>query len=74
MAHVNPTVTSAATDSVTPPPHRSVAVTADKLGKGTWLAQETVTFAGQVMEGGVLSKTVIVCMQVFELPHASTAV
>ena len=29
--------------------------------------------AGQVIDGGVVSLTVIVCVQVFELPHESVA-
>src|SRR5207247_2096488 len=36
--------------------------------------QDTVVFAGQVIAGGVVSTTVIVCWQVLLLPHASVAV
>jgi hypothetical protein len=43
------------------------------FGAGTWLAHCTVTLAGQVIEGRVLSKTMIIWLQVAEFPHASTA-
>jgi len=46
-------------------------VTVAILGTGTSDAHCTVIAAGQVMVGGVLSNTVITCMQVAELPHAS---
>jgi hypothetical protein len=43
------------------------------FGAGTELAHEKDTFAGQVMEGAVLSNTVIVWVHEAELPHASVA-
>lgn len=51
----------------------SLAVTLPVLGAGTWLAHENVTGGGQVMEGGITSLTVIVCVHVAELLHASVA-
>src|SRR5438876_1933628 len=42
-------------------------------GAGTALAQATVTAAGQLIAGGRLSLTVIVCVQVWLLPQASVA-
>ena len=41
------------------PPQLSVGVTAPVLTAGTWLAHCTVTFAGHVNVGGVLSNTVM---------------
>ena len=54
-----------------PPEQLSDAVTPPVLTAGIRLAHCTVTFAGQVIVGPVLSSTVIVCEQVAELPHAS---
>src|SRR5687768_10724582 len=73
LAHVIFVMTSVATVTVTAPAQLSVATTAPVFAGGTRLAHCTVTFAGQVIVGGVLSKTVIVWAQVPELPHASTA-
>ena len=42
-------------------------------GGGTFSAHWTVTFAGQVIVGGILSLTTIVCVHVAEFPHASVA-
>jgi hypothetical protein len=51
----------------------SLAVMPAGFGAGTILAHETVTAAGQVIEGAVRSLTVIVCEQLAELPHTSVA-
>ena len=58
--------------TVTVPPQLSL-VGKLVLAGGTLLAHETVTFAGHVIVGTVLSKTIIVCAQVAELPQASVA-
>src|SRR5439155_19446309 len=55
------------------PPQLSLAVTLAVSGVGTALAQATVTAAGQLIAGGRLSLTVIVCVQVWLLPQASVA-
>src|SRR5438067_913724 len=56
-------------------PHVSEATTAVSSAAGTWLAQDTVTFAGiLLMLGGVVSCTRIVCTHVLWLPAVSTAV
>ena len=54
-------------------PQLSVAVTNVVLGTGTSVTQATVTLAGQVMIGAMLSFTVIVCSQVEVLPQESCA-
>src|SRR5687767_13763967 len=54
-------------------PQLSDQVTLPVITSGTSVAHETVTLGGQVIVGGVLSKTVIVCTQVDELLHASVA-
>ena len=41
------------------------------FGAGTCEKHWTVTGPGQVIDGGVVSLTVIVCVQVLTLPHAS---
>lgn len=51
----------------------SLAVTLPVLGAGTWLAQVTVTAGGQLIVGGVPSNTVMTCVQVAVLKHASVA-
>src|SRR5688572_29833761 len=58
---------------VAAPPQLSDEVTLPVFTAGTSGAHETVTFGGQVIVGGVLSNTVIVCIQVDELLHASVA-
>ena len=58
---------------IDPPPQPSLAVTKLVSGAGTSEAQLTVTGAGQVMVGGVISWTVIVWVQSALLPHASVA-
>src|SRR6266481_3573570 len=55
------------------PPQLSLAVTLAVSGAGTALAQATVTAAGQLIAGGRLSLTVIVCVQVALLPQASVS-
>lgn len=55
------------------PVQLSLVVTPAIFGAGTWEAHCTVRLAGQVIEGGVLSNTVITCIQVAELPQASVA-
>ena len=59
---------------VTGPLQLSVAVTEAGDGGGTALAHCTVIAAGQVIVGGVSSRTVMVCVQVAKLPQASTAI
>ena len=59
---------------VTAPAQLSDAVTEPVLGAGTLLAQETVMGAGQVIVGGVLSNTTMICAQVEEFPHSSVAI
>ena len=54
-------------------PQLSVAVTAPVSAAGIAPRLCTVTFIGQVMTGGVVSCTVIVCVQVDMLPQASVA-
>ena len=51
----------------------SEAVTLAGFGVGTRLAHCTVMLPGQFIDGGVLSKTVIVCEHDAELPHSSVA-
>ena len=67
-------VTSASTVKATLPPQLSDVVTAPMLAAGTALAQETVTFAGQVIEGGVLSNTVMVWVHAAVFPQTSAAI
>ena len=55
------------------PPQLSEVMTLAVFGAGTRFAHWTVTFAGHVIVGGVLSNTLIVCVQVAELPQASVA-
>jgi hypothetical protein len=55
-------------------PHASVAVTEATFGAGTAWLQVSVGGAGQVMVGGVLSITLMICDAVAVLPHASVAV
>jgi hypothetical protein len=52
--------TSLTNVTVVPPPQISVAVTLAGLLAGTWLVHCTVVFDGQVIDGAILSKTVIV--------------
>src|SRR6266446_201937 len=59
--------------TVTAPPQLSLVVTLFVSGAGTWLAQLTVRLVGQVMFGGLVSLTVMVCVQVTLLPHWSVA-
>jgi hypothetical protein len=73
LAQVMFVITSPACASRTAPPQLSLAMTAVVLAAGTWLAHCTVIFAGHVMDGGMLSKTVMVCAHVAELPHSSVA-
>jgi len=60
--------------TVTLPVQLSEAVTDPVLPIGTWLAHITVTGAGQEMEGGTISCTAIVPLQVAVLPQSSVAV
>ena len=55
------------------PEQLSVAVTRAILGTGTRLAHCTVILVGQVIIGGVSSRTVMIWLQVAELPHKSVA-
>jgi hypothetical protein len=52
-------ITSGANVTITGPPQLSDAITAVVLGAGTRFAHSTVISAGQVINGGVSSKTVI---------------
>ena len=52
----------------------SLAITDPIIGTGTRLAHCTVTGAGQVMVGGVISCTTMVRLQVAVLPQSSVAV
>ena len=54
-------------------PQLSDAVTDAVAGAGTFASHCTVTDAGHVTTGGVVSFTVIVCVHVAELPHVSVA-
>lgn len=55
------------------PPQLSVEVTLAGFGAGTCEAHCTETPAGHVKVGTVLSKTVMICVQVAELPQSSVA-
>ncbi len=59
--------------TVAAPPQLSVETIEPGLAAGTWLAHDTVMSVGQIMEGGVLSKTVMICEQLAVFPHASVA-
>src|SRR6266849_5967166 len=59
--------------TVTAPPQLSLVVTLLVLGAGTWLLQLTVRPVGHVILGGLVSLTVMVCVQVALLPHWSVA-
>ena len=54
-------------------PQLSDAVTEVMSGGGTGEKHWTETGAGHVIDGGVVSFTVMGCVQVFALPHASSA-
>ena len=58
---------------MTLPPQLSLLMTRAVLAAGTSLAHDTVNGAGQVIEGGVWSFTVITWVHEFELPHSSVA-
>ena len=66
-------VTSFTNVTVAPPPQLSVAETEAGLLGGNELAHATVVALGHVIEGGVLSNTVIVWLHVAEFPQASVA-
>ena len=51
----------------TAPPQLSEAVTEAMFGAGTSEKHWTVTGPGQVIDGGVVSLTVIVCVQVLDV-------
>ena len=73
LAQVWLVITSPMKVTVTAPPQLSPVVTAVVFAAGTRLAQVTVTLAGQVMVGGVLSNTLNVWAQVAVFPQASVA-
>ena len=54
-------------------PQLSEAVTRPVFAAGTSASHCTVTLAGQLIEGGVVSLTVMVCVHVAVLPHPSVA-
>src|SRR5690606_267186 len=60
--------------SVTGSVQLSVAAASPKETGKVLSSHSTVTLAGQVITGGVVSSTVIVCMQSLALPQSSTAV
>ena len=66
-------MTSPTSVTLTVPPQLSLVMTLAVLAAGTRLAQDTVVPAGHVIAGGVGSITLIDCVQVAELPHASIA-
>src|SRR4029079_11537436 len=73
---MQPTIFTASLTKVTVgAPQASVATTDPGVGAGTIaLHPASVTFAGQVMVGGVVSTVlVMVCVQVAVLPQASVA-
>src|SRR3989441_1787305 len=59
--------------TVPAPPQLSLVVTLLVFGSGTWLAQLTVRPLGQEILGGLVSLTVMLCVQVALLPHWSVA-
>ena len=73
LIHVMLVITSLTSVTATVPPQLSDVITEAGFTGGTCAAHCTVTFGGQVIVGGVLSKTVITCAQVAELPQASVA-
>jgi hypothetical protein len=66
-------ITSLTKVTVANPLQLSDAVTLAVLGAGTSPAHCTVTLPGHMINGTVLSKTVIVCEHEDELPHSSVA-
>jgi hypothetical protein len=71
LAHVCPEITSPTKVFVTAPPQSSLAVKAEISGAGMSPAQETVTFAGQLIEGAVWSFMVTVFEAVVAHPPVS---
>ena len=67
-------MTSLTKVTVTGPPQLSEAVTRLVSGAGTNEAHCTVTGPGQVTDGGVVSLTVMVCVQLELLLDASVSV
>jgi hypothetical protein len=59
--------------TTTAPPQLSPVVTLLVSGTGTWLAQLTVRPVEQEILGGLVSLTVMVCVQVMLFPHWSVA-
>ena len=59
--------------TVTGPPQLSEAVTRLMFGASTCEKHWKLNGAGQVIDGGVVSLTVIVCVHVAWLPHESVA-
>jgi hypothetical protein len=59
--------------TLTRPPQLSVAITEPGLAVGTCEKHWKLKGPGQVIEGGVVSLTVIVWMHVDTLPHVSVA-
>ena len=55
------------------PSQASVAVAVPVLAGTVRASQSIVTFGGQLMIGGVLSSTKMVCTQLLELPQSSAA-
>ena len=58
---------------VVAPPQLSDAVRPELVRDGTADAHDTVSDAGQVRVGETLSKTIMLCEQLPELPHTSAA-
>ena len=61
------------TQVITGVPQLSLAVTDEMSGAGTAVIHSTVMSVGQVIEGGVMSSTVMVCTHVAVLPQLSSA-
>jgi hypothetical protein len=64
---------SGATVTITSPAQLSLAMTEDVFGGGTSWDVATVRSSGHSIEGGILSRTVIVCTHVAVFPQSSIA-
>jgi hypothetical protein len=59
FVHIRLLITSPIKVTEAAPPQLSEEITLAVFGAGTWLAHCTVTLVGHVMEGGILSNTVM---------------
>ena len=73
LIHCTPEVASPTKLTVVAPPQLSPAVTDAVLAVGTFDAHVTVVAAGQLSVGATLSNTVMICVQIAVLLHASVA-